>query len=222
MSKNRERINVHQKALRIKHSFLSIALIYLFIIFFPGCSRLKYDIIPDANATYNTITLGVNVKIQSEGQKSKQSQSFKILLKYDGVRDKMLFLSPLNQVYGQLFIENEKVLLINSKKERCWRGRFKTLINEIWALDFNYSEFKELLLVGTIPQKKAQESSLKVSLEKEEGSDKPARIRIEYNDVTLRIKISDRRSGKGIIDFSPRLEKVVQKGTIEEVLGEEE
>jgi hypothetical protein len=182
---------------------------------------LKYDIIPDANATYNTITLGVNVKIQSEGQKSRQSQSFKILLKYDGVRDKMLFLSPLNQVYGQLFIENEKVLLINSKKKRYWRGRFKTLINEIWALDFNYAEFKELLLVGTIPQKKARESSLKISLEKEEGSDRPERIRIEYNDVTIRIKISDRRSGKGIIDFSPRLEKVVQKGTIEEVLGEE-
>lgn len=206
---------------RIKHCLLSFVLICVFLLLNPGCSRLKYDIIPDANATYDTITLGVNVSIRPEGGKPRQKQSFKILLKYDGARDKMFFLSPLNQVYGQLFIENEKVLLINSKKKRYWRGRFKTLINEIWAIDFTYAEFKELILAGSIPQKKAQESSLRISLEKEEGSDRPARIKIEYNDVTLRLKISDRRSGKGLIDFSPRLEKVVQKATIEEVLGEE-
>lgn len=185
-----------------------------------GCSRLKYDIIPDANASYYSITLGVNVNIHPEEKKSQSRQSFKILLKYDGGRDKMLFLSPLNQVYGQLFIENEKVLLINSKKKRYWRGRFKTLVNEIWALDFNYAEFKELIVAGTIPQKKAQESSMRVSLEKEEAGDKPVRIKIDYNDITLKIKISGRRSGQGLIDFSPRLEKM-QKATIEEVLGEE-
>lgn len=206
----------------IKHSFLSFVLICLLLSFYPGCSRLKYDIIPDADATYNSMTLGVNVGIRPQEGKSRQRQSFKILLKYDEARDKMLFLSPLNQVYGQLFIENEKVLLINSKKKRYWRGRFKTLIDAIWAIDFTYAEFKELVLAGTIPHKKARESSLKISLEKEEGGDRPARIRIEYNDVTLRIKITDRRVGKGLIDFSPRLEKVVQKATIEEVLGEEE
>ena len=132
----------------------------------------------------------------------------------------MLFLSPLNQVYGQLFIENEKALLINSKKKMFWRGRFKTLIQKIWALDFDYAEFKELISAGTIPQKKARESSLRVSLEKEETGDKPGKIKIDYNDMTLKIKISDRRSGRGLIDFSPRLEKM-QKATIEEVLGEE-
>ncbi len=202
---------------------LKITALFLgaFSLLIPGCSRLKYDIIPDANATYYTITLGVNISILPGGGKSRQKQSFKILLKYDAARDKMLFLSPLNQIYGQLFIENEKVLLINSKKKRYWRGRFKTLINEIWALDFTYAEFKELIMVGTIPQKKALESSLRISLEKEEGSDKPARIRIDYNDVIFKLKISNRRSSKGLIDFSPSLEKV-QKATIEEVLGEED
>lgn len=213
-------MNIAKMAAQRKHCLLSLVLISVFLIFNPGCSRLKYDIIPDANATYNSITFGVNVSIRPEGGKSRQRQSFKILLKYDDARDKMLFLSPLNQIYGQLFIENEKVLLINSKKKRYWRGRFKTLIDEIWALDFTYAEFKELLLAGTIPQKRAQESSLRISLEKEEGSERLARIRIEYQDVTIRIKISDHRSGKGVIYFAPRLEKVVQKGTIEEVLGE--
>lgn len=191
-----------------------------FIFLNTGCLRLKYDIIPDADATYYSITLGVNVQVHPDGKKTRSRESFKILLKYDNARDKMLFLSPLNQVYGQLFIENEKVLLINSKKKMYWRGRFKTLIHEIWALDFNYAEFKELISAGTIPQKKAQESSLRVSLEKEEAGDKPGRIKIDYKDMTLKIKISDRRSGQGLIDFSPRLEKM-QKATIEEVLGEE-
>lgn len=221
MSKNSERMNAVKMTARVKLCLLSFVLFCLFLLFNPGCSRLKYDIIPDADATYNSITLGVNVGIRPQEGKSRQKQSFKILLKYDGARDKMLFLSPLNQVYGQLFIENEKVLLINSKTKRYWRGRFKTLIDEIWALDFTYAEFKELILAGTIPQKKALESSLRISLEKEEGGDRPARIKIEYNDVTLRLKLSDRRGGKGRIDFSPRLEKVVQKATIREVLEEE-
>lgn len=182
-----------------------------------ACSRLKYDITPDAVARYSSATIKVNVKITHPDTGDKKRQSFKILLKFDGNRDKMLFLSPLNQVYGLLFIENERVLLVNTKRKKYWKGHFNTLIEEIWALDFNYSEFKALILTGTIPREKTAARGMRVSIQKEEETGKPERITIGYDNVFLRLKVSNRRTGKGLIDFTPRL-KNVSAASIEEAL----
>ncbi|MCP5102579.1 MAG: outer membrane lipoprotein LolB [bacterium] len=197
-----------------KFLFLSI-----FLLLFSYCSRLKYDVIPDADAIYRAVTVRVNVKVAANpaANTSRRRQNFKIVLKYDDHKDKMLFLSPLNQVYGRLFIEDERALLINSKKKRYWKGRFKTLIREIWALDFSYAQFKELILEGAVSQKELKEKGLKISLEREEKSDKPKRVLIEFKNVKIRLKMSGRRMGKGRIDFEPRLEKV-ERTTIERVL----
>lgn len=202
-----------KKRFILKPLLMSMTMIGGILLFFSFCSRLKYDVIPDPYALYHSVILKVNVK----AKKSRKRQNFKIVLKYDDSRDKMLFLSPLNQVYGQLFIKNETALLINTKKRKYWKGDFNRLIHEIWALDFTYIQFKELILTGRIPQHKVKEKGLQISLEKEEESEKPKRIRIDHRDVTIKIKISSRREGKGIINFSPRLEKV-KKAPIEEVL----
>ena len=200
---------------QIKKNFLSFVLVCAFLWPILDCSRLRYDVIPDADAVYHALNLKVNVKVENEN--SRQRQNFKIVLKYDESMDKMLFLSPLNQVYGQLFIKDERVLLINTKKKRYWKGRFKRLIKEIWALDFDYAEFKALILEGSIPREKAKESGLRISLEKEKESEQPRRIRINYRDVLLTLKVSGRRTGRGRIDFSPRLQKA-KKESLERVL----
>jgi hypothetical protein len=188
------------------------------LLFLPFCSRLKYDVRPDSTAVYFSVTIKVNVKLNDPNSGSPKRQNFKILLKFDRQNDKMLFLSPLNQVYGQLFIENEKVLLINTKEKKYWKGRFNTLIDEIWALDFTYSQFKDLILNGTIPEERVEERRLRLSLETDEKTGKPQRITINYNDAVIKLRISDHRSGKGIIDFSHPL-KHMEAATIEEALG---
>ena len=182
---------------------------------FSVCSRLKYDILPDADAVYHSVVIKVNVKINTNPPRKRQN--FKIVLKYDDSRDKMLFLSPFNQVYGQLFIKNETALLIDTKRKRYWKGDFNRLIGKIWGLDFTYSQFKELILTGRIPQNKVKERGFLVSLEKEKGSERPERIKIDHRNMTIKLRISSRRTGKGIIRFSPRLKKV-KKATIEEIL----
>lgn len=182
-----------------------------------ACTRLGYDITPDSTAVYSSVTIKVNVKVNNPDTGTPKRQNFKILLKFDDHRDKMLFLSPLNQVYGLLFIENEGVLLVNTKRKKYWKGRFNTLIEKIWSLDFNYSQFKTLILTGTKPKKKMAERGMRVSIERKKGTQKPGRISIGYDNVTLTLKISNRRTGSGIIDFSPRLENV-KSSTIEEAL----
>ena len=197
----------------LKPLLMAVILIGGLLLFFSSCSRLRYDVIPDADALYHSVILKVNVKAKN----SRKRQNFKIVLKYDDSRDKMLFLSPLNEVYGQLFIKNETALLINTKKKKYWEGDFNKLIYEIWAFDFTYSQFKELILTGKVSQNKVNESGLQISLEKENKSEKPKRIRIDHRNMRIKIKISSRRTGRGIINFSPQLEKV-EKSFIEEVL----
>ncbi len=185
----------------------------------PGCARLTYDITPDAHGVYQAITLRINVKV-TEGKSSKR-QGFKVLLKFDDKQDKMLFLSPINQVYGQLLLEKEDSLLINSRKKRFWRGDFRQLIEKIWALDFQYSEFKALVLEGAIPEEKVKQQGIRIHIEPGKKDPKPYRIRILYDNVTIKIKISSRKSGRGIINFNTSLAGMTQ-GSIEHVLQAEE
>ena len=205
--------------MKINHFVFKLLLpVVSFLLFLPFCSRLKYDVRPDSTAAYFSVTIKVNVKLNDPNSGSTKRQSFKILLKFDRQSDKMLFLSPLNQIYGQLFIENEKVLLINNKERKYWKGYFNTLIEEIWALDFTYSQFKDLILNGTVPRERIEDRGLQLSLETDENTGKPDRITINYNNAMIKLRITDRRSGKGIIDFSHTL-KHMESATIEEALG---
>ncbi|MCP4156127.1 MAG: outer membrane lipoprotein LolB [bacterium] len=203
------------------HKSLSLSFILSFIlslclVTITSCSRLKYDILPDSQRTYHSLTVRVNVKYTTK--KGRQKQNFKIVLKYDANQDKMLFLSPLNQVYGQLFVKNEQVLLINTKKKRSWKGHFASLIKKIWGLDLNYSQFKALILKGTLPTKKMADKGLDISIEKDEKNI-PKRIIISRSKGLIKLKIYNRKTGKGIINFSPPPGNI-QETDIEDVINQ--
>ncbi len=192
---------------------LVLAIISLFAV---SCvHRVKYEPEPQTQGVYQSLTIRVKITLEKERKK----QSFKIVLKYDGNRDKMLFFSPLNQIYGQLLVEKEKALFINTVKKRYWEGSFNTLIREIWNLDFHYLEFKKMVVSGIIPQKKARAGGYHISLEKEKNSNKPKGIIINGKDLTIQLKISRRKTVNGVIRFHPRLQKL-KPADIESVISD--
>lgn len=188
-------------------------IILFFFFFLLSCSRLKYDVVPDAAAVYHSLRIKVNVKNNDTGQR----QNFKIILKYDGSRDKMVFLSPLNQVYGVLVVGREKALLINTKKKKYWKGSFNILLREIWGMDFNYSEFKRLIVEGIRPEKKLKKKGIEIFFEKSTVGETPGRIKIRNRDILVKVKISNRRTGKGVIRFAQELEGL-QRTAIRQLL----
>ena len=197
-----------------KNSFLSLFIGIL--LFLPSCTRLSYDIVPHKTATYHSLALKVNVKNQDSGQRD----NFKILLKYDDSMDKMFFLSPLNQVYGLLLLESEHALLIATKKKKYWKGTFNDLVQEICGLDFDYREFKRLVVDGVLPEDKIKEQGLNISFEEGLPGEAPQRLKIEKGALSIKLKISDRKTGKGIISFSRGLKGMKEAG-IRELLEEE-
>jgi len=198
---------------------ITVSCILFLLFLLPFCSRLKYDVIPHQTAVYYSLRIKVNAKNTGSNQK----QNFKILLKYDHSRDKMFFLSPLNQVYGLLLLEGEKAVLINSKKKKYWKGNFSSLLREIWKLDFNYREFKQLMVDGKVPEDKIKKQGIEISFEQNRSNtnqEKPQRLQIISGDLLLKIKISQRKTGRGIISFTKNL-KGMKKTSIRELLEEE-
>ena len=191
-----------------KVSSITIILIVMFV----SCTNLKYDIIPDAKGIYSS----VKAKILFKGSDFKFSG--KILFKYNRARDKILFLSPINQVYFELFIRKEKTLLINTKRKIYWSGGFHTLFEKMGNINFEYEELKQLILEGIIPEDKLKENDLELSFEKDEKSGKPKRIRITGSEVLIKLKIYGIKERKGKIKFNPNLE-TLQKSTLDNVLS---
>lgn len=199
---------------------IAVSCIFFVLLVFPFCSRLKYDVIPHQSAVYHSLRIKVNAKNTGSNQK----QNFKILLKYDDSRDKMFFLSPLNQVYGLLLLEGEKAILINSKKKKYWKGNFNSLLREIWKLDFDYREFKQLIVDGVVPEDKIKKQDIEISFEQNRSNtnrEKPQRMEIISGELLLKIKISQRKTGKGVISFTKNL-KGMKRSSIRELLEEKD
>ena len=112
------------------------------------------------------------------------------------------------------------LVLMNTKKKKYWQGKFNRLLQEMWRLDFTYREFKQLLVQGKIPAKKPGEPNIEISFEENPGTankEQPQRMRIMTRDLLLRIKISGRKTAKGVISFAKNL-KGMKKTDIRELL----
>lgn len=192
----------------------SLILIFLWSFFACSGARYKYDVTPDAERVYHSLRIKVNVKYKGSGERD----NVKIILKFDNTKDKMLFLSPLNQVYGLLVVNPNRgnALLVNTKKKKYWTGPFHILLQELWGpgMDFNYKEFKQLIVEGVMPGDKLKRRDINISIEKTDNSEeeKPERMTITTRDVRVRIKISHRTTGKGRIRFSVDLARMKKAG----------
>ena len=190
-----------------------------FLLLLPFCSPVRYRMVPGDDpapgAIYHSLKIKVNLKEVSTGRK----QAFKILQKFTEKRARMLFLGPpLNKVYAKLITDGESALLINSKKKKYWRGDFKTLLREIWGVNFDYSEFKRLLVEGVIPREKAKQNNLKVSVEADKENGKPEQVRISGEDIVIKLRISNRRTVNGQIVFAVNLKSLRKTTTLKDLL----
>jgi hypothetical protein len=197
---------------------ISLIVVLPWLWMLTGCSRLpyRYDVVPDAASVYYSMAIKVNVRYKDSGQRD----NFKILLKYDNSKDRMLFLSPLNQVYGLLVVDpdREDVLLVNTRKKKYWTGPFYLLLQEIWGpgMDFDYNEFKGLLVAGVVPADRLKRRDIKITIEKTSANDgetgKPERLTIDAPEVRVRIKVSNRGTGRGRIRFEMDLGRLEVAG----------
>jgi len=160
-----------------------------------ACSRPTYDVTPANGVFFQSLRIKVNVKNLETGRRG----SFKVLLKYNVAGDKMFFLSPLNQVFGLLFVEGERAMLVNNKKKNYWTGEFSQLMQFMWGdqMDFRYDQFKALVVSGILPRKDLRKQGVEISVEHEADKEHPASLKMTAPDISVKIKITDRKTLQG-------------------------
>ncbi|MCK4835033.1 MAG: hypothetical protein KAT17_00260, partial [Candidatus Aminicenantes bacterium] len=174
----------------------------------------RYTIDLDSPGTHHSLKLKFNF------EDSLGKHNGKILMKYDDRKAKILFLSPLNQVYFKLLVEKNKSLLINTKEKKYWEGNFKCLIKEMWRIDLSFKEFRLLVQEGIIPQQKLAKFDLKFLLEKDNKTGKPKKIKLFNDEISIQLKIQNRKIKRGIIQFHLDL-SALQKSDINDVITAE-
>lgn len=193
----------------LKRKFLSILIFAL--LTFQYCSSFKYDVTPNVEGSQYS---KVKMKVYYKNKKNKQSG--KLLLKYDNNRTKMLLLSPLNQVLLELIMKGENLLLINSKSKKYWRGNFNSFLKRVWNIDLGFRELRLLILEGIEP-KNIVEEHLEFKIEKDKGSGKPKIIRINDDNIFIKLKVINKRVRNGKLDFNKDLSKF-HESDIDDVL----
>jgi len=122
-------------------------------------------------------------------------------MKFDRDKTKILFLSPFNQIYFQLFVEKSAALLINVKKKKYWEGDFKNLIEEMWNIDLDLDELKMLIMKGIVPERKISQSGMKFTMKDDKKTKKPKSIKIQQGEILLQLIIQKRKIKNGKIEL---------------------
>jgi len=181
---------------------LTIKLLFL-LFFFPQCSTsTKYSTHPPPADSFSSL----NATIFFRNDHFKFSG--KILLSYDQEQDKMLFLSPMNQVYFKLLVKDEHAVLVNLKKRRYWQGPFHILFSRMGKVNLTYQELKDLILQGIAP---APDRNFSVSIKKKGEASTPQQIIIEGQQLLVRIKIRSLKLKKGKIHFKVNKNRLINE-----------
>lgn len=171
------------------------------------CAVSNKDITAHPGSAYQSLRMKVKIMNKENGKK----QSIKVLVKFNETSTRMLFLGPpLNKVYARLFVQGEKAILVNSKKKIYWQGEFMTLLTRMWDMDFDFQEFKQLILNGIVP--KGKEQGLHPAIHVQKGGDglHPSLVEVKGEFLTLEMKIGNRKNLPGLLSTRVSLEGLVE------------
>jgi len=185
--------------------------VLIWVLVFNNCVPKRYTLNLDAPGFHHSIRLKFSLK------NDRERQSGKIVMKFDSRRAKILFLSPLNQVYFKLLVENNRGILINTRESKYWEGGFDELLKKMWDINLCFDDLKRLIHLGVIPRQKLKTSGFQLELEKDRKSGNPTRVILSNDQVILNLKILNRRQKKGTIQFYLDVSKMT-RSEIEQVL----
>jgi hypothetical protein len=185
--------------------------VLIWVLVFNNCVPKRYTLNLDVPGFHHSIRLKFSFK------NDRERQSGKIVMKFDSRRAKILFLSPLNQVYFKLLVENNRGILINTRERKYWEGGFDELLKKMWEINLCFDDLKQLIHQGVIPRQKLEASGFQLKLEKDRESGNPTRVILNNDQVILNLKILNRRQKKGTVQFYLDVSKMT-RSEIEQVL----
>ena len=179
-----------------------------------SCIRPKTIPLPASGPFFQSLSIKFNY---SDGQ---GRQNGRIHWRFDDQSSKMLFFTPLNQVGLELNVNGEASLLVRPGKKLYWRGDFSELLRRLWGIDLTLQELKDLLQKGQVPEEKARDQGIEMSVRANPRTQAVQSVHIRQDGVTLDLKVlkSETRPGNIVLlDYDRRFESA----ELEDVLADD-
>lgn len=186
------------------------------VLILAGCGR-RYkapQLAPPGQQGHDSIVMRFLAETGAERQKGR------LVLDVDGRRARILFLNPLNRVVMDLYVENDRAILVNRGRKRYWRGDFAELIRRMWQLRMNFTDLRRLLFDKAVPETLAQQPRLLVQVERDTATGLPELLRVSDASTRLSLTVLRRRRVTGALDSQRALDSL-EPAALEEVISRE-
>ncbi|MCJ7524128.1 MAG: hypothetical protein MUP71_02775 [Candidatus Aminicenantes bacterium] len=184
------------------------------IVLFISCQTRKPELLPPSGPYFQSLSIKFNF---NDGE---SKQNGRIHWRFDDRSSKFLFFTPLNQVGLELNADGEAAVLLNFAKKIFWKGEFVSLLHQLWGIELNLDDLKQILVKGLVPQTKLASKGISVSLKNDSQTGIPETVRFRRGAADLTLRISRREFSPGkiiLINYSGRY----QAADLESVLGDD-
>lgn len=142
--------------------------------------------------TYRSVTIRLRT-VTPEGK-----EKTKILLSYNDRGDRLIFLSPLNQVLFEIRVTGNLSTVIVPRRNQFWTGEFSEFFSRFRDMDLTYNEIKALLLEQRYDGKRLRHLGFSIRIIESQREQYPVKIHLTRDDMQLEFRVYEqvRKPGK--------------------------
>lgn len=156
-----------------------------------------------------------SVRIRVKAVTDQGKEKTKVLLGFNNIGDRLIFLGPMNQVLFEILVQGNHSKVIVPKRKQYWSGEFREFLYELWRVDLTYNEIRALLLEQRVNSRKLKESGFTLQIIESEKRKYPVKINLASHDMRLEFRVYEVRERAGKIVLKKEL-----KGYSKVTLGE--
>ncbi len=149
----------------------------------------------------------ISVRIRVKTITDKGKDNTKILLAYNNIGDKLIFLGPMNQVLFEILVRGNISKIIVPRKKKYWQGEFREFLLRWWNIDLTYNEIKALLLEQRVNRRKLDKNGFQMQIIESEKEKYPVRINLKSHDIRLEFRIYEEKENAGKLILNKDLKK---------------
>lgn len=170
---------------------------------------------PPGESGHESVVMRFFLEAESGRQKGR------LVMDVDGRRGRVLFLNPLNRVVMDLHLDRGEAVLVNRRRQRYWRGSFRSLTWRMWRLRLEFSDLRAWLFEpGGAPASRLKEG-VEVEVERDAETGLPRRLVIHDGAALLRLSVLHRRRVAGSL-VKARSLQTMRVADLEDVIARDD
>lgn len=164
----------------------------ILVLILSGCRVPEISTVPDSGKdSYRSVN--IRVKIVTDNGRDKT----RIILGYNRLGDRLIFLGPLNQVLFEAVVTGNRAVVSVPKRKQFWQGEFRDFLMKWWGIDLTYNEIKAFLLEQRVNRRKLEKNGFSIRIIESEKKRYPVHIHLTSPEIRLEFRIYENKPKQG-------------------------